>query len=335
MSLAIELLGAPSSDVWFEVPSACGTEAGFVRQLEEFLGGDAGQAMPASLRIEGPDAQGLYRLQLVIDEERRELTDADCTTLLRSAAVIAAAAVTPAAEALPEPEPGPESSPPESPPPESLPPESSEPMLPEALPEPLASIEPTPVQRPDEPDAGASEVALPTPEPRPRPRPSWLGSIGGGVGIAYGIVPRVGALLELEGGTARGPWGMTFGVRYVPTTREERDGRTAVVMAFGGRVAADRRIVEAFHVALGVDVDWLWGRGENIEETLSEGAWMVSPILELTAVPLRRPRARIEVSVVGRVAALQPRFEVAGFGTIYQPPRFGVLATISGFWRSG
>jgi len=324
----------------FEVPPGCGTEATFREQLHALVGADASRAMPSSLQISGPEADGHFRLRLRQGDEQRELRDVDCPTLLRSAAVIAAAAVTPstAPGATTDEDPAP------------LPPP---PVVPVVTPEPTPTqpqAPPEPQRDAPEPQRDAPQRDKPEPEPQrdeperepperagraarsPRARPPWQGELGLSAGIAYGIVPKVGAALEAVGGFARGPWGLRLTLRYIPTTRAETDGRSVAVMAAGGRAIARREIIPYLHLGVGADVDWLRGEGEGVPDAATAQVWMLSPSLELTVVPLPKPRLRLEIGVVGRVAAWRPRFEITGYGEIYETPRFAVLATLRGVW---
>ena len=68
----------------FEVPSQCGTEADFRRQLAELAGSSVRQLAPSLLQIREEGA-GRFRLHLEIQGEEREIVDPDCATLLRTA----------------------------------------------------------------------------------------------------------------------------------------------------------------------------------------------------------------------------------------------------------
>jgi hypothetical protein len=82
-----------------EVPDDCAPPGELKRALAELLGENMTVVRPVTLRITGPDARAEYRLQLRLPNDRRELRDAACRTLLRSAAVMIASAIVPASEA--------------------------------------------------------------------------------------------------------------------------------------------------------------------------------------------------------------------------------------------
>lgn len=332
----------------FGVPSHCGTEAEFLRHLDELAGPDASRARPDALTIDGPDATGRYTLRLTLRAESRVLEDMQCETLLRTAAVIAVAAV-PGHTAG---EPPPSTSSPEPPAPAKDPESSAAPPEPgsglKVLPPPgrrraespnaarrgrdrtgarRDPVDPTDAKAPRNPrakDGGAND---------PSARQPWQGGLGAGAGLAIGLVPRVGARVEVLGEAFREPWGLRLGLAFVPPSERRLGGRSVSVLAVGGRVAARFRMLRALHLAAGADVDWVRGRGQGIQDARVVGLWMFSPVLELIAVPLDRRHIRLEVSAAGRVAALRPRFEVAGFGTLYETPRFAFLAMIRGVWK--
>src|SRR5688572_32615484 len=73
-----------------QVPDGCGSQTEFSRELERLLGGQATQAEPLSVVIDGGDGAD-YRLRIVLREGTREIRHPDCRTLFRSAVVVAAA----------------------------------------------------------------------------------------------------------------------------------------------------------------------------------------------------------------------------------------------------
>lgn len=318
------LLGAPPASRTFEVPAACGDEASFAAHLEELGGAAMREERPAALRIDGPNAAGRYSLHLTMAHETRVLEDASCTTLLRSAAVIVAAAAAdpdaPGAE-LPTTEPAPE-------------PETSDgPEL--GVPTTVDPTEPPPPRPAETAEPAPPPITPParTETPELRRTNTWTGGLGVGAGVAVGLVPRAGARLELVGDLAHEPWGIRFVAHVVPPARA-RDGEAVVeVMAAGARLAARVRLIRALHLALGAEVDWLRGRGVGVPDARTARLWMVSPLLELTAVPLDRARVRLEIGAVLRVATTRPRFELLGRGALYQVAPVSFLATIRGVWK--
>lgn len=316
-------LAVSSARQEFLVPPACGDEASFASQLQELGGADAEDAPYAGVHIEGPNVAGRYTLRLEMEHETRVLEDASCETLLRSAAVIlAAAAADPersGGEALPAAEPEPEPPPPSG--------DGSA-----AMTEPPAPVEPKLSERPTEAPRPTAPAG-PEPPAAARRAKNWTGGLGLGAGLVVGLVPRVGARLELLGDLAFEPWALRFMVHAVPPART-RDGDASVeVLAVGGRIAARRRLIRALHLGLGAEVDWLRGRGVGVPDPRTAHLWMVSPLLELTAVPLDRPGVRLEIGAVLRVATTRPRFDVLGRGALYQVAPVSFLATIRGVWK--
>jgi hypothetical protein len=78
----------------FQVPEGCGSRAEFERELERLLGAETLDPSAYELAI-SPADEGGYLLRMSVRGERRELRDADCRTLFKSAVVVIAASVKP------------------------------------------------------------------------------------------------------------------------------------------------------------------------------------------------------------------------------------------------
>ena len=193
----------------FNVPSPCGNELDFRRDLSELAGLSSAPLVPTVVRIILAEP-ALYRLHLEVAGEVREIADPDCRVLLRTAVVIAAAAargetVTSA--------------------PTELGHEPIEPILPPMAPAPEPAM-----ARPDAVIPRVSAAQNP-------PLGAGVFGVAAGIGISAGILPGASAVLELRAGLDPDPVGLALMVRYWPGSGTERNGRSIHVTGLGGRIA--------------------------------------------------------------------------------------------------
>jgi len=306
----------------FEVPAQCGNEAGFRRELEDLVGGPAREIEPSVLEIT-EQAEGGFELHLELMGEVREIVDADCRTLLRSAVVIAAAAAR--GEQL-------QPAPPPPPPPEPAP--TAQPVAAEPLPAPP----PPPPERVEKGEVVVRVVEPPPPESIDAPsaasvaRPATF-ALGAGIGLSGGTVPGASAVLDLRAGLDPAPVGFALSARYWPGSEAEEDGRSVHVTGLGGRAAALIELGSVFHTSLGLEIDRLAGTGQ--EGVLGRGTasvWLLSGALELTVIPWSVEGIRLELGLGAQLALVRPRFVVSGFGNVYEVPPVGGGAIIRAVW---
>lgn len=321
-SVELIVLAAASTaaaEMRFEVPERCGTEAEFRRELQALVGNAAQETEPAVLEIT-EQVDGQFRLQLELLGEVRELADADCRTLFRSAVVIAAAS---ARSADPEP-PAPAPAPPEPPP---APPAAAE--VPEEPPRRPVEAEKARVEPPP-PPIDAPRAARTTENEAPRPAKLALAA---GIGLSGGTVPGTSALLEVRAGLDPAPVGLAVSARYWPGSEAERDGRSVHVTAVGGRAAALIELGSVLHTSLGLEVDRLSGTGqEGVSGRSSDAVWLLAGALDLNAIPWSVEDLRLELGLGVQLALVRPRFVVNGFGPVYEVPDVGGGAIIRGVW---
>jgi hypothetical protein len=298
------------------IPTECGSEVEFRRQLGALLarsGAELEAALPSELRIESPDSRGIRRMRLVVQGERRELEDPDCRTLVKSAVVIAAAAARPLGS-----------------PAEDL---------------PGASPAATPAPTPSEPGRRAAPAV-----PRPTSRAAvaqgsreesgrpMLGeevayTVAVGAGITGGVVPGVGAVLELRGSKEPRPLGVAIGARFWPRENASREGRAVDVSAVGLRAGGLLRLAPVVQLGAGLELNRFSGEGgANVPGRGSDDAWHLAANLELSAVPWQVGDLRLELGVSGRVSLVRPLFLIQGFGEVYRVPGVGADAIIRGVW---
>lgn len=311
---------APAADMSFDVPAGCGTEAGFRHDLEVLVGAPASEVEPSVLVITEQPGGG-FQLRLELLGEVRELVDADCRTLLRSAVVIAAAAAR-----------GQESQP--APPP----PAASEPPAP---PVPAATVTepiPTPPPAPERTEREVRVAPVPSPQPldaatsAPDSRPATF-AIAAGIGLTVGTVPGASAVLDLRAGVDPTPIGFAVSARYWPGSEGESEGRAVHVTGLGGRAAALIELGSVLHASLGLEVDRLAGTGqEGVSGRGSDSVWLAAGALDLNVIPWSVEGLRLELGAGAQLAFVRPRFVVSGFGPVYEVPHVGGGAIIRAVW---
>jgi hypothetical protein len=328
----------------FEVPEGCGSESAFESEFERLTGTPAPDDVPASLVIEALGARG-YELRLLVRNEQRVLRDPDCRTLWRSAIVISAAAIgleppltDPASPALTVPE---------SPPSGAEPPAASPApgvAAPAPAPSPRARRTRRPSlgrtranrrPRPPAPTSATSQHSLaPSPTPAPSREPGGVRyGVELGAGVSGGVLPGVGAALELGARIEAWPGAVLLGLRYWPERSVSRDGRGVDVSAVGVRAAAAFWAARKLQVLAGLELNRLAGVGlEGVSGRSSDAAWQLAPTLGLSLILWDNQYLRIELGGAGRASLIRPAFVVTGYGEVYQVPVFGADAIIRGVW---
>jgi hypothetical protein len=357
---ALGLLGcvaprlASAAEMRFEAPSNCGTAADFRRQLAA-LAGSAVAIEPSLLQIRA-EAAG-YRLRLELGAEVRELVDSDCPALLRSAAVISAAAAraesaaapdAPAAGAAAPPAAAPEPPAlPATPAPALVPAEPSSTPPPPAAPAAAPSPAPTsaaappaaaPASRPAPPAAARAGGTTPA-RARELPQSAALPpfparfAVSAGVGLTGGVLPGASALLELRAGLEPAPVGAALSAYYWPGSSTDQQGRSLDLSGLGARATALIALGAPVRAGVGLEVDRLSGSAAaGVAERGSDAAWRLAASLELNAIPWSIGRLRIELGAAAQLALIRPRFLVTGFGAVYRVPDAGGAAIIRGVW---
>lgn len=82
-----------------------------------------------------------------------------------------------------------------------------------------------------------------------------------GLGVSGGVLPDLGATLELGARAEVLPWAVDLSLRYWPERSSSREGRGVDVSALGGRVAVLLRVAPALNVLAGVELNRLEGAG--------------------------------------------------------------------------
>lgn len=304
--------GAIAQQTRFRLAPGCGSEAEFWQGVRALIGSEAARVQPTEVTITEPNDSGYHTLRIVLDGERRTLLHADCRTLLRSAIVIAAASV--------RPELGAEQG-------------ASE------VPAGGAQVEERPAraQNPRRVPRGSPPLARTVRVVRPQRSVAagWHPVLGGGAGVAFGVVPGASAAFELyAAGVFEGRWGFSVGGRYLTPRDARKDRREVEIHAWGGRVAGLFLPVPRLKLTAGLEADWLPAEGRGIAGGAgSDSAWSLAPFVEVAASPWTSGHMRLELALQGQAAIVRPRFIVTGFGDVYRVPPAGGAGVLRGVWH--
>jgi hypothetical protein len=169
---------------------------------------------------------------------------------------------------------------------------------------------------------------------RPQAQRALRGTVALGSGIALGVVPGPTAAFEARLGGDLGPLGASVAVRHFVSRHAAVGGRGADIGGYGLRVAALYAPLPWLAGSLGLDADWLVGRGTvGIAVPLEDSAWTLAPSLELALIPVRTRLLSLEVAAAGRLAVKRPVFEVTGFGEIFRPPAGSLISVARGVFH--
>lgn len=175
---------------------------------------------------------------------------------------------------------------------------------------------------PDAPAQGSSE------------RSTWRAAASGGGGATVGVVPDVGARLELIGALERGAWGAQLG-GYTLLPREAQPsaaGPGVVVRSYGTRAGISWLPLTALRALAGVELGFMHGSTTHATVPGAGGAWALSGVLEASARVLRFGAGFVDLSLSGQWAWVRPQFEVGGFGMVQRMSRFGASASARVGW---
>jgi hypothetical protein len=154
-----------------------------------------------------------------------------------------------------------------------------------------------------------------------------------GLGVSGGVLPDLGAVLELGARLEQSSWGAAVSLRYWPRRSGGREGRDLDVSALGGEIAALLRVAPLLSVQAGLEMNRLAGEGaEDVSGRNSDVAWQVAPTLGASVIAWNNEHLRLEVGALGRLSVLRPRFVVTGFGDLYRVPVLGADVIIRGVW---
>lgn len=326
-----------------DVPGECGSRVAFLDEVKALQRTATARFTVSEVTIVRRDA-GTYELRLVSPEGSRVVVDADCRTLFKTAAVIAATLAEPTAAAT------------SIAPPTATEPGASAgavdatPSLPQAV--ALAPLEPKAVPAEAAPTARRSSAERSTAEQAPKTPPapvraatpavtteppsvgdSTAMQLGAGAAGFAGLSPDPHLGLEVLAGLTGKRWGGHVAARLLPPRSmlvRNRLGLRETV--WGGRLSASHLVAPWLRVSLGMSGYWFSAQGVGISEPSTDGVGLLAPELEVVAAVLARPAFRAEMGLQGRVGLTQPRFEVEAGQVVYELPRLGGAAVLRILW---
>lgn len=201
-----------------------------------------------------------------------------------------------------------------------------------------SAVEPSRVQAVAPDTERAAVHALPSTDEKrasaAQPHLAWRAHVDAGAGIAFGVLPSPAPRFELSAGIERGAFGALLALQYLmPEEKRAGDGHGVRAWALGARAAATFAPVELLRLGAGVEIDRLRGTGLGSQSPDSDSVWMVAPLVEAALVPLQSGPLRLELGLDAHYAVLRPRFEILGYGTVFQVARFGGSAFARVGWQ--
>lgn len=145
-----------------------------------------------------------------------------------------------------------------------------------------------------------------------------------GLGGTLGLLPALAPRIELGGSLERGPLGAVVALHLLTNVEtRSQSGRGLGAGAVGGRAALLIVPVRIVRIAAGAELDALHGSGLGAAQTLSDTAYAVAIVAEAGVVVFRASQLRLELLAGARYLVLRPRFDILGYGQVYQAALFG------------
>jgi hypothetical protein len=163
---------------------------------------------------------------------------------------------------------------------------------------------------------------------------AWRATASVGGGATLGVVPDVGARLELAFAIERGAWGAQLGgYTLLPRTAQpSAAGPGVVVRSYGMRAGVSWIPLTALRALAGVELGYMHGSTVHAAAPGAGGAWALAGVIEASARILRFGPGFVDVVLSGSWAWVRPQFEVAGFGVVQRMSRFGGSAIARVGW---
>jgi hypothetical protein len=306
---------AHAADV-LEIPESCGSASELTREVSllraDSLRPDAARP-EVQLRQQGDE----FVLQVVLPQGTRTLRDTDCRALFRAAIVIAALGHESSAEGV-------------------LAQSSAEAVLEQSsaeavqrAPEPVpAASAPSPAQvlaaPPRAPASALPERTRDKPPPARRRTPPGPARayVSLQAELAYGVVPALSAALSAGLSWQRGLWGTRLVLGYL-TPRTAEDGDQGVrIQALNASLSAEVIPLSWLHVALGLDLFVLSGRGVGVRNSRTDWTAQPAPHLGLRALVWQRDWFGLSLTSRALWSPQPSRFGLSGGGTLYAAEHF-------------
>jgi hypothetical protein len=312
--LCTSVAQAQSDGVSVNVPDACGSKPQFLRELSTLEHAPLRTPRRLSVDIRFSEQDATYTLTLTDAGVTRELSDSSCTTLFKTAVVIAAASApsgdAPSAADLGAPK-------------QSSSAQRAQLPQPPLVAKPTkeaARLQPRPARRVFIVDQGEANVAQEDVGVQPK--------FHLGVGAMFGATPKLSIALEGAIALGIGRWSLALAGRYLPqvttTANQQVRMRTQV---WGGALAIGYDIAPVLRGGVGFSANRIQAQAVGIRHPASDSVWFFAPEVELALEAFREGAWSGELLVRGRIALNTPHFELDPTGSVvFSVPRLGAGA---------
>jgi len=179
-------------------------------------------------------------------------------------------------------------------------------------------------------EAPAERVAA-EPNAARAPEHSVHVSVAVGGGAVVGVVPKLGARVDVQTSLEHRWFGAQLGLHWVAPRSELATSRLgARVTDYGLRAAALFVPWPWLRAVLGIELNYL--HASSLPAALDGSNALLTPsaVAETTLRVVRIGGAYLDVALWGQWALSRPQFEIEGFGSVYRLPRFagGALARL-------
>lgn len=287
------------------VELACGSHADFLEQLDREYS-LASEAIPLSTIRIWKHPEGGYALLVQGPEGSRQLRHQSCSTLRRTALVMAATSGVASARSTADAD-------------------SSE-----AAPAAESNSE-SPFTRVTQSELDATRVSDPQ-------HATHAVGFGISAGAELGLAPAPAAVLEVHGALRWHRFGARLLGRYYSSQSAENltpEGYGLRWSAWGTRFSGFFQPFPWLRADVGLRLDLLQARGLQMRTPNSDQIWLPSPELELAWIPVSWASWALELGLRGRVGLRQPRFALEpDRAVIHQVPRWGAAALFRLSWEN-
>jgi hypothetical protein len=182
----------------------------------------------------------------------------------------------------------------------------------ESEPEPVAPTE-------SEPSSDAHEGS---------PRPRF--TLGAGIGINAGILPSPVAAFELESKALWPQWGLSLGVRYLPSAETPASQERGVrLRALGAHLGGIYRPARPWEARLGFGAQRLTGEGIGTADPQQGAAWVGGPTLGASFIPFESELLWAGLGAEGQLNLIRGKFEILNYnGDVYDVALFSGSAFV-------
>lgn len=154
-----------------------------------------------------------------------------------------------------------------------------------------------------------------------------------GVGVSLGLVPGLGAMLELAAQRHFAQLGVGLTARYLPPSEQQSALGDLRLQAAGGSLTGHYLPLSWVGLGAGFDAYGVHAQGRGaLLNTRSEWTVTLAARVESWVSVLRSSRTQLELGVAGLLHPQPPRFGTSSGRTLYEVARFGLQVGLRGGW---